>query len=101
VSGNDIRGPLPSSLQNWTKLTEFEVNINQISGAALPALPFKKMQSCYLLSGPILDKNAFACPWPAGATATCLKFADNGNGTLSWKPITDSDCTPQLPSSPQ
>ena len=86
---------LQASLKNWTKLSNFEVNSNQLSGAVLPALPFRTMESCYLLNYPILEKNTFQCPWPAGATAKCLKFAGTANGTLTWQPITDADCTPQ------
>ena len=40
---------LQASLKNWTKLSNFEVNSNQLSGAVLPALPFRMMESWLLL----------------------------------------------------
>ena len=83
VSSNlGLRGPLPPSMARWRKLYSLHVYDCSFRGGAFPALDFAKLSSnCYLLSG------AFACPWPAGATATCRypgRLAAHHTHTCAW-----------------
>jgi hypothetical protein len=66
VEGNPkLHGPLPLSMARWTKLTELFVHNCGFNGGYLPALHFSQMKYC------ILDRYAYACPWPPSAAAKC------------------------------
>ena len=85
---NSIFGTLPASMANWKALGHFAVYENHLSGGLLPPLPFDLLTVCTLSLRP-QGANVFQCPWPAGTTAVCQKYAGS-----SWVPVTDSDCMP-------
>jgi hypothetical protein len=91
VEGNNIGGSLPSSMNQWHNLRELYVGGNKLSVAPLPNLPFAHFyeQTCLLIDHYEYknDTNAFACPWPVGATTACTR---NDNGTNV--PLTNADC---------
>jgi hypothetical protein len=91
VLDDSVRGPIPASVAKWTSIANFQVFGNMLSGGELPALPFDKItkpNECKLIDHIRGGSNSFNCPWPAGVTANCFKNIGNGD----WVSITDKDC---------